>query len=75
MDNGTVEEPKLQPAEEDVSCLKELEGNLPPEKKPRYPNQGVPDLAPTFPNRKEALKNVSYNQFLLKDFQGVYCTL
>jgi hypothetical protein len=61
MDNGTVEEPKMQPAEEGSSCFK---GNLPPEKKPQYSNQGVFDLAPTFPNRKETPKNVSYNQIL-----------
>jgi hypothetical protein len=61
MDNGAVEELKLQPTEEGSSCLK---GNLPPEKNPQYSNQGVLDPAPFFPNRKETLRNVSYNQIL-----------
>ena len=63
MDNRAVEEPKLQSAEEGSSYLK---GNLPPEKSPRYSNQAVLDLAPTFPNRKETPRNVSYNQILVE---------
>ena len=59
MDSRAVEEPRMQPIQERSNCLK---GNLPPERNSEHSNQAVLDLDPKIPNRKEAPRNVGFNQ-------------